>query len=115
MTGNRLAQAPSPSGQSVSHAQQRSAPERQSVQYHEVRQGSRPGAPVTRPAPGGVPGPLGFMQPEQWVGQELKQIGDEMNQERHRGRRRWSWIGLPVCHWLGLLLGRLLQMLFRGR
>ncbi|KAG5855754.1 hypothetical protein ANANG_G00052500 [Anguilla anguilla] len=98
-------QTASPSGQTVYHTQPRSAQddqnqEQQNLQNHE--------AYSVRPSGGGV------LQPEHWVGQELRRIGDEMNQE-YTGRGRSRYISHSLYHWLALLVGRLLQILFRCR
>ncbi|KAJ8366114.1 hypothetical protein SKAU_G00149450 [Synaphobranchus kaupii] len=104
-TRNKTTQTPSPSSQTVSHAQRRLAQEHENFQHHEI-------GPAQAVRAGVLLAPAA-MQEERWVGQELRRIGDEMNQDYTRSGR--SRIGRSVCHWLALLVGRLLHILFRWR
>ncbi|XP_030628159.1 bcl-2-like protein 11 [Chanos chanos] len=121
MTHNKSTQTPSPTCQVITHALQRMSQVQDSGQNHDVW------AAVPSRYRAHTPPPVGDMQPEVCVGRELRRIGDEFNHLYLQGARAGrngeaAPAGLQqgqnepaLLLWVGLLIGRLLQIILRRR
>ncbi|KAB5581996.1 hypothetical protein PHYPO_G00182090 [Pangasianodon hypophthalmus] len=116
ITHSTATQTPSPSSQVITHALQRISEARGDARAHELW----PALHNHYPPHGAAS--AGDMQPESYVAQELRRIGDEFNQlyfheaERNGGAAPQQAQNEPaIMLWVGLLIGRLLQFLLRQR
>ncbi|XP_036429524.1 bcl-2-like protein 11 [Colossoma macropomum] len=115
VTHSASTQTPSPSSQVITHALQRIAEARGDAQSFELW------PPYNHHPPHGA-APAGDMRPESYVAQELRRIGDEFNElyfqgaGRNGGRVQLLAEEEPAFMlWMGLVIGRLLQLLLRRR
>ncbi|KAK6293740.1 hypothetical protein J4Q44_G00360660 [Coregonus suidteri] len=118
---NKSTQTPSPSSQVITHALQRMS------QALETRRDYDVWPNPLRPNRARPPPTAGDMRPEILIGQELQRIGDEFNNlfihGRLAGRNGQVAQGnLQQMHqeptfllWMGVLIGRLLQIILRRR
>ncbi|XP_010868026.1 bcl-2-like protein 11 [Esox lucius] len=121
LRNNKSTQTPSPSSQVITHAMRRLSKPQDTWRGYEAW--PTPHHPY-RPRP---PPIAGDMRPEILIGQELQRIGDEFNNLFIHGRLgarngQVAQANLPQMHqepafllWMGLLIGRLLQIIWRRR
>ncbi|KAL0964538.1 hypothetical protein UPYG_G00325320 [Umbra pygmaea] len=119
LRNNMSTQTPSPSSQVITHAMQRLSQTQDTRRTNEAW--SIPHHP-TRPHP---PPIAGDMRPEILIGQELQRIGDEFNNLFINGRlaarngqvaqANLQYQEPAFLLWLGLLIGRISQIITRRR
>ncbi|XP_070291090.1 LOW QUALITY PROTEIN: bcl-2-like protein 11 [Salvelinus sp. IW2-2015] len=118
---NKSTQTPSPSSQVITHALQRMSRALETRRDYDVWPNP------LRPYRARTPPTAGDMRPEILIGQELQRIGDEFNNlfiHAHLagGNGQVAQGNLQQMHqepafllWMGLLIGRLLQIILRRR
>ncbi|KAK6328603.1 bcl-2-like protein 11 [Coregonus clupeaformis] len=118
---NKSTQTPSPSSQVITHALQRMSQEQETRRDDDVWPN-----PLHRYRPRPPP-TAGDMRPETLIGQELNRIGDDFNDLLIHGRLagrngQVAQVNLQQMHqepafllWMGLLIGRLLQIILQRR